>query len=160
MSQSFKIHRKVSDISKIKGYKPCSTANEKPNLELVNLLYLECEALRLNNCNLHNYLQASLIKYVDRPTVTRIYASALQKITKSLFEDRQISIREGHHSNVNSLYCNIMAKLNRNSPECDGLFSGSRFCHCSTTSINEKTQNQARDWAKLISGGSKDMKGT
>lgn len=95
MSPRIKVIRKVSNPPVIKGFKPYGPESGKLNLELVNLLYEEYEAVRLSDYDKLNHHQASVMMGVSRPTFTRIYASALQKIAKAFVEGRQISIEGG-----------------------------------------------------------------
>ncbi len=95
MCPRIKVLRKVLNPPIIKGFKPYGPDSEKQNLELVNLLYEEYEAIRLSDYDKLNHHQASLMMGVSRPTFTRIYASALQKIAKAFVEGRQISIEGG-----------------------------------------------------------------
>lgn len=95
MSPRKKVIRKVLNPPIIKGFKPYGLESGKQNLDPVNLLYEEYEALRLSDYNILNHHQASVMMGVSRPTYTRIYASALQKIAKAFVEGRQISIEGG-----------------------------------------------------------------
>ncbi|GAB4289193.1 MAG: hypothetical protein Kow0068_14810 [Marinilabiliales bacterium] len=95
MSPRIKIPRKVSNPPVIKGFKPYGLQSEKQNKEFINLLYEEYEALRLADYEMLNHHQASILMGVSRPTFTRIYASALQKIAKAFVEGKQISIDGG-----------------------------------------------------------------
>ncbi len=95
MCPRIKVPRKVSNPPVIKGFKPFGPDSGKQNPELVNLLYEEYEALRLSDYDKLNHHQASVMMNVSRPTFTRIYASALQKIAKAFVEGRPISIEGG-----------------------------------------------------------------
>ena len=95
MSPRIKTLRRVLNPPGIKGFKPYGPDSSKQKAEPVILHYEEYEALRLcdyDNCNHH---QASVMMDVSRPTLTRIYASALQKIATAFVEGRQISIEGG-----------------------------------------------------------------
>jgi len=95
MSPRIKVARKVSNVPIIKGFIPYGPETPQKDLEFVNLLYEEYEALRLSDYDLLNHHQASVMMGVSRPTFTRIYAVALQKIAKAFVEGRQISIEGG-----------------------------------------------------------------
>ncbi len=95
MSSRIKVLRKVLNPPLIKGFKPYGSVSGKNNLELINLLYEEYEALRLCDYDMTNHHQASLMMGVSRPTFTRIEASAFQKIAKAFVEGRQIAIEGG-----------------------------------------------------------------
>ena len=62
---------------------------------MINLLYEEYEALRLCDYSMENHNRASEIMEVSRPTFTRIYASARQKLASAFVEGRQIVIEGG-----------------------------------------------------------------
>lgn len=94
MSRKKRILRKVSNPPIIKGFKPYGLSFDEKREE-IKLLYEEYEALRLCDYDLLNHHQASIMMGVSRPTFTRIYASALQKIAKAFVEGRQISIEGG-----------------------------------------------------------------
>ncbi len=87
--------RKVVNPPLIKGFKPYGLESDNQKLEPVNLLYEEYEAIRLSDYDMLNHLQASVMMGVSRPTFTRIYASALKKISKAFVEGRQIHIEGG-----------------------------------------------------------------
>lgn len=115
MSPRRRVLRKVLNPPIINGFKPYGQESEKRNLEPVNLLYEEYEAMRLSDYNMLNHHQSSVMMSVSRPTFTRIYASALQKVAKAFVEGRQITIKGGkvyfesnwHHCNTcNSYFSN------------------------------------------------------
>ncbi len=95
MSPRLKTFRKVLSPPPVKGFKPYGHNGDARNTEPVNLLFEEYEALRLCDYDRCNHQQASMIMRVSRPTFTRIYASALQKISAAFVEGRQISIEGG-----------------------------------------------------------------
>jgi len=95
MSPRIRILRKVLNPPIINGFKPYGQESEKLNLESINLLYEEYEAIRLSDYDALNHHEASIIMGVSRPTFTRIYGSALQKVAKAFVEGRQITIKGG-----------------------------------------------------------------
>lgn len=95
MSPRLKTMRKVLNPPIIKGFKPYGNIAEDAVTEPVNLLFEEYEALRLCDYDGCNHHQSSVIMGVSRPTFTRIYASALYKISKAFVEGRPISIDGG-----------------------------------------------------------------
>ena len=95
MSPRNKTLRKVVNPPLIKGFKPYGAESGKRNAEPVVLLFEEYEALRLCDYDACNQLKASEMMGVSRPTLTRIYASALQKIAKAFVEGRMITIKGG-----------------------------------------------------------------
>lgn len=95
MSPRKRILRKVLSPPIINGFKPYGQESGKLKLEAVNLLFEEYEAMRLSDYDTLNHHQSSVIMGVSRPTFTRIYASALQKVAKAFVEGRQIIIKGG-----------------------------------------------------------------
>ncbi len=95
MSPRNKRLRKVLNPPVIKGLKPYGPELDESRLNEVSLLYEEYEALRLCDYDMFNHHQASVIMGVSRPTYTRIYASARQKIARALVEGSLISIEGG-----------------------------------------------------------------
>ncbi len=63
---------------------------------MINLLYEEYEALKLSDFDHYTHQEASVFMEVSRPTFTRIYSSALQKIAQAFVEGRGITIEGGH----------------------------------------------------------------
>jgi len=95
MSPRIKTIRKVVSPPIIKGFKPFGSQSNKVHSEFVSLLYEEYEALRLCDYDGYSQLEASAMMEVSRPTLTRIYASALKKIAKAFVEGRMITIKGG-----------------------------------------------------------------
>ena len=95
MCARLKRPRKILNPPSIKGFKPYGGDAEKKSTELINLLFEEYEALRLIDYDRLNHHQASVMMNVSRPTFTRIYAAALQKIAFAFVEGRQMSIEGG-----------------------------------------------------------------
>lgn len=87
--------RKVSNPPLISGMKPYGNKDIGQNAESIFLLYEEYEALRLCDYEMLNHLQASLVMNVSRPTLTRIYARARQKIAEALVKGKQLIIEGG-----------------------------------------------------------------
>ncbi|MFO7617812.1 MAG: DUF134 domain-containing protein [Bacteroidales bacterium] len=95
MSPKNKILRRVVNPPPIKGFKPYGPDPSRRSSEPVALLYEEYEAIRLCDYDGLNHHEASLEMGISRPTFTRVYSSALQKIATALVEGRQISIGGG-----------------------------------------------------------------
>jgi len=95
MSPRNKMLRKVVNPPVIKGFKPFGGESVKESGEIIVMLLEEYEALRLCEYDKCSQLQASEKMCVSRPTLTRIYASALQKIARAFVEGRQIVIEGG-----------------------------------------------------------------
>lgn len=95
MSPRIKRLRKMLNPPAVKGFKPYGPGIDSKNSETVNLLYEEYEALRLCDYDMYNHLEASAIMNVSRPTFTRIYASARQKIAKAFVDGCKIAVEGG-----------------------------------------------------------------
>lgn len=95
MSPRIKKLRKVVNPPPIKGFKPYGPDLDKARKESVIMHFEEYEALRLCDYDMYNHHQASAAMGVSRPTFTRIYASARQKVAKAFAEGRQLSINGG-----------------------------------------------------------------
>jgi predicted DNA-binding protein (UPF0251 family) len=95
MPAKIRIPRRVLSPPSIKGFKPFGQEAGRQKTSPVILLYEEYEALRLSDYDKCNHHKASVIMGVSRPTFTRIYAAALQKIAVAFVEGRQISIEGG-----------------------------------------------------------------
>ncbi|MFN8257046.1 MAG: DUF134 domain-containing protein [Bacteroidales bacterium] len=95
MSPRIKTIRKVLNPPIIKGFKPYGPERNSENTDPVILLFEEYEAIRLCDYDKCNHQEASVLMCVSRPTFTRIYASALQKIAIAFVEGRQIAIEGG-----------------------------------------------------------------
>ena len=96
MSTRIRRPRKILSPPSIKGFKPYGIGPDvKPSKNSVNLLFEEYEALRLSDYDGLNHHQSSLMMDVSRPTFTRIYAAALQKVATAFVEGRQIVIEGG-----------------------------------------------------------------
>ena len=87
--------RKISNPPVISGFKPYGNKNNTGKTESIFLHLEEYEALRLCDYERLNHHQASVLMAVSRPTLTRIYARARQKIAEALVKGSQISIEGG-----------------------------------------------------------------
>ncbi len=94
MSPRIKRIRKVVNPPTIKGFKPYGLQRRDENAESVNLLIEEYEALRLCDYESYNQFDASIMMGVSRPTFTRIYASALQKIATAFVKAGKWRLKE------------------------------------------------------------------
>ncbi len=87
--------RKISNPPVISGFKPYGIKKNGTSPGSVFLYYEEYESLRLCDYEMLNHHQASIIMDVSRPTLTRIYARARQKIAQALVQGSQIIIEGG-----------------------------------------------------------------
>jgi predicted DNA-binding protein (UPF0251 family) len=96
--------RRISEPPVIKGFKPFGDSSGDIKLKTINLLLEEYEALRLCDYEHFNHEEAAELMGVSRPTFTRIYASALEKIASSFVKGQRIII-EGGHVYFDSKWC-------------------------------------------------------
>jgi uncharacterized protein len=89
-----KRERKMLMPPVIKGMSVYGVRGRKANE--VNLLLEEYEVIRLLDHQGLNQEQAAVVMNVSRPTLTRIYEEARQKIASALVEGRDIIIKGGH----------------------------------------------------------------
>lgn len=94
MSRPKKV-RVMSCLPAISGFKPYGFNGKKTSKGAVFMLCEEYEALRLNDYEKCNQTQAAKIMQVSRPTFTRIYLSAREKIALAFMEGRRIIIEGG-----------------------------------------------------------------
>ena len=128
MSPRIRVSRNVLNPPKINGFKPYGQDSEKQNLDPVNILFEEYEAIRLSDYSILNHHQASIKMGVSRPTFTRIYASALQKVAKAFVEGRQITIKGGKvNFNRDWYHCNSCESY-FNNPEKDKTVENCSLC--------------------------------
>ncbi len=95
MSPRIKKFRKVLNMPIIKGFKPYGLEANKQKKEAITLLFEEYEALRMCDYDMFNHSKAAAEMNISRPTYTRIYASAREKVAKAFVEGRQITIEGG-----------------------------------------------------------------
>jgi uncharacterized protein len=114
----------------IKGMSVFGVRGRKANE--INLLLEEYEAIRLLDHQMLNQEQAALVMNVSRPTLTRIYEEARQKVASAFVEGRDILIKGGHVTFDQDWYkCNI-CKANFNYHE-----EGDAHCPvCDSTDVN------------------------
>ncbi|MDD3638434.1 MAG: DUF134 domain-containing protein [Bacteroidales bacterium] len=90
----FKTPRKLTAMPAVKGFRPYGPELDK-NAEAVVLHFEEYEAFKMCDYDNLNHLAAAKLMQVSRPTFTRIYASARNKIARSLAEGRPLEIEGG-----------------------------------------------------------------
>ncbi len=87
--------RTISFIPAVAGFNPFGGQTKPLDGNPVVMTYEEYEALRLNDYEKLIQCEAAEVMGVSRPTYTRIYMSARQKIAKAFVEGRRIDIRGG-----------------------------------------------------------------
>jgi uncharacterized protein len=128
MSPRSKRLRKVINPPLIKGFKPYGPEAGKEKKEAVNLHFEEYEALRLCDYDMYNHHEASGIMGVSRPTFTRIYSSARQKIALAFVEGRQIAIEGGKVYFDSDWYHCTSCKCFFNNPEKEHKVENCPLC--------------------------------
>ncbi|NCC73340.1 MAG: DUF134 domain-containing protein [Sphingobacteriia bacterium] len=92
MSPRPKRLRKISKPPIVSGFKPYGG---KPGMGEILLHFEEYETIRLCDHENMNQHQAAVAMDVSRPTLTRIYSRARQKIASALTEGKQLVIEGG-----------------------------------------------------------------
>jgi predicted DNA-binding protein (UPF0251 family) len=95
MSPRPKLLRKISNPPIVSGFKPYGAKNADREPEAVFLQYEEYEAIRLCDYEKLNHFHASEIMNVSRPTLTRIYAKAREKMAEAIVLGKQLIIEGG-----------------------------------------------------------------
>ena len=120
MSPRRKIFRKVDEPPKMLGFKPFGIPFKYSGR--VDLNYEEYEALRLNDYDKLTQKEASEIMDISRPTFTRIYESARNKIAKAMVEGKSLIINGGDYKFSKEWYrcndCNMVYHSSDYSLEC------------------------------------------
>lgn len=87
--------RKISFIPAVSGFKPYGGNASQSRQKGIYLFYEEYESLRLSDYEKHTQCESAAIMGVSRPTFTRIYQSAREKIAKAFVEGLRIIIEGG-----------------------------------------------------------------
>lgn len=87
--------RKISSPPTIKGFKPYGGAETMESVEKVMLQIEEYEAIKMCDYDQITHCEAAQLMGVSRPTFTRIYSIARQKMAKAMVEGLQICIEGG-----------------------------------------------------------------
>lgn len=126
-------NRKILEPPQMTGFKPFGMPVCK--LESLNLLYDEYEAFKLVDYeNLPQDIAAERMD-ISRPTLTRIYNSALKKIAKAFVEGHAIKIEGGNVEFDKDWYkCTKCYKL------IEGLEKHKKCSNCKSFGIKELTK--------------------
>ncbi|NLJ43887.1 MAG: DUF134 domain-containing protein [Bacteroidales bacterium] len=87
--------RRISNPPPVSGFKPYGGRKNSGRAETIFLNLEEYEAIRLCDNEMLSHHEASVIMSVSRPTLTRIYLKARQKIAEALVLGKQIIIEGG-----------------------------------------------------------------
>jgi predicted DNA-binding protein (UPF0251 family) len=86
--------RKISNPPPVSGFRPYGRKNGT-KAERIFLHFEEYEAIKLCDYEMLNHNKAAIMMAVSRPTLTRIYARARQKIAEAMVLGKQITIEGG-----------------------------------------------------------------
>jgi len=89
-----KTPRKLSGLPAVKGFRPYGPDINKQATAVV-LHFEEYEAFKLCDYDGHNHSAAARLMLVSRPTFTRIYASARNKVAQAFAEGLSIEVEGG-----------------------------------------------------------------
>jgi len=113
--------RVVAGTPKVAGFNPYGKNKGENFKETIFLLYEEYEALRLCDYENNNQTKAAETMKVSRPTFTRIYMRARNKIAKAFVEGHSIHIEGGKVSYDNAWYkCNKCNSIFNNPKKGNG----------------------------------------
>ena len=87
--------RRISSVPAVSGFRPYGGSSRESEEECVFLLFEEYESLKLNDYEKHTQVESAQIMGVSRPTFTRIYISAREKVAKAFVEGLRIVIEGG-----------------------------------------------------------------
>lgn len=128
MSPRIKLLRKVLNPPIVKGFLPYGNELKEKSAEPVYILIEEYEALRLCDFDMYNHHQSSEIMNISRPTFTRIYASARQKIARAFVEGKKIVIEGGKVYFDTDWYSCKSCKCHFNNPEKEKKIESCPLC--------------------------------
>ena len=94
MSPRRKMLRKLISPPSVKGFTPFGP-EVSSGKEAVVMFFEEYESIKLCDYDMYNHNQASVIMSVSRPTFTRIYSAARQKVAMAFVEARQLVVEGG-----------------------------------------------------------------
>lgn len=161
MSPRPKNIRKISEAPLSAGLRPIKCKR----FETIELHLEEYESLRLCDYEMLTQAEAASQMQVSRPTLTRIYASARQKMARALVEQAAIVIEGGSAymegqwyrcSVCNTIFNNINPGM-REGQICCPVCNNRQFTTCDNEFINDnKIQNIMKKIALPTRGGSID----
>ena len=79
----------------VAGFIPYGHGHRKLEGESIFLLYEEYESFKLLDYEKHTQEEAAAVMGVSRPTLTRIYMSAREKIATAFVEGRRVAVEGG-----------------------------------------------------------------
>lgn len=87
--------RIISSVPTVTGFKPYGINGDNRKQPSVFLNYEEYEAIRLNDYEKYTQCESAVLMGVSRPTFTRIYMCAREKIAKAFVDGCRIIIEGG-----------------------------------------------------------------
>ncbi len=94
--------RKIAGAPTLSGFRPCGPRRHRGGhhsgrmQEHIMLLFEEYESIRLLDYEGNNQTDAAELMHVSRPTLTRIYQRARQKVAQAFIEGRPIKFEGGN----------------------------------------------------------------
>lgn len=131
--------RKVSNPPVISGFSPYGNKQKSGRTATVFLNIEEYEALRLCDYEMLNQQEASVLMNVSRPTLTRIYSKARQKIAEAFVLGKQIIIEGGKIYFDSDWFLCENCGCYFNNPDKQEKIKGCPLCRSKHFSSYEKT---------------------
>lgn len=104
---------------RIKGFHPIG--NQRHEKEVITLFLEEYETIRLLDYDSLSQAEAAKVMQVSRPTLTRIYQSARNKVAQALVEGSIVQIQGGH---------SVLSDTWSHCPNCDSRYSNHNAKQC------------------------------
>lgn len=145
MSPRTKRLRKISKPPTVSGFRPYGNTSGAEAATNVFLHIEEYEAIRLCDYEMMNHHQAAAIMDVSRPTLTRIYARARQKIAQALVEGSQIIIEGGKIYFDSDWYSCSGCGCYFNHPEKDKAIEACPLCGSNQIENYEKNPDEINE---------------
>ncbi|MBN2862025.1 MAG: DUF134 domain-containing protein [Bacteroidales bacterium] len=137
--------RKISNPPLISGFKPYGDKKNTAKGASVFFHLEEFEALRLCDYEKLNHNQASILMAVSRPTLTRIYSKARQKIAEAMVLGKQIIIEGGKiYFDSEWFVCNSCG-CHFNNPDKQHEIKGCPLCSSNFFSRYDAINNELRE---------------
>lgn len=122
--------RRIFNVPVIKGFRPYGNSiSSLGRREVISLFYEEYESLRLCDYEKLNHDQASQRMHISRPTFTRIYASAREKIATAFVEGKQMIIEGGKVYFDSEWYHCLDCSCHFNHPDKEKSIKNCPLCH-------------------------------
>ena len=128
MSPRPKLIRKINHHPVVSGFKPYGFLPDKKVSGSVFLHYEEYESIRLCDYEKLSQQEASVYMNVSRPTLSRIYTSARNKIAQAFVEGKRLIIEGGKVVFNNDWYTCKSCNCYFNYPFDDGLAKECALC--------------------------------